>query len=174
MTSKRGEGAAKPITHSTGYPNRPDTVMLAQLMVSVPMTFEKVEQLPHLTGYCQRCSAVLGKIVWVAHSTPYLKWETDSAYGEFILCESCGDKAALEASSPSALIAAVEADKRIRSLSKDVSIQTEGVSAFTIYMKNADGGTEIVELEEAELKAIISEMKAWLKLLHAAPTEGSK
>ena len=148
MPPKRGEGAAKPITHSTGYPNPPDTVMLAQLTVLVPMTFEKVEQLPHLTGYCQRCRAVLGKIVWVAHSTPYLKWETDSAYGEFILCESCGDKAALEsASSPSALIAAVEA------------MSGFSVSHFPDGSIVTDKEGEYVDREDV------------LKLLRAAPTE---
>jgi hypothetical protein len=56
----------------------------------------------------------------------------------------------------------VEADAKAIRLSDDVWVKMEGVSAFTIYMKNDEGGMEIVELLEAELKAIRPLIRTYL------------
>ena len=61
-------------------------------VVRFPMSFERCERPRWVSGYCQKCNGELGDIVWLAHSTPFCKWEMDWAYGEFIYCDSCGLK----------------------------------------------------------------------------------
>lgn len=55
-----------------------------------PIRFVRINSPSWIEGYCQKCGKELGDIVWMAHSTPYLEWECDPEYGEFVVCDSCG------------------------------------------------------------------------------------
>jgi uncharacterized protein with PIN domain len=60
--------------------------------VLFPMRFSLMKKPDHIEGSCQKCNERLGQLIWMCHSTPTLEWETDYAFGEFILCESCGSQ----------------------------------------------------------------------------------
>jgi hypothetical protein len=67
-----------------------DLEILEEITKTFPIRFVRVTKPKWLGGICNKCNSTLGETIWMAHGTPYLKWEGDPSYSLFILCDKCG------------------------------------------------------------------------------------
>ena len=100
--------SAKPAPSGWKQQGSKDMELIEGHVVSFPMSFERVKRPSWISGHCQKCNGELGGVVWLAHSTPFCKWEMDWAYGEFIYCDSCGLRAIEPTSRRKGSLAAVK------------------------------------------------------------------